>query len=164
MKSERNQLNRALLDSVIMRDVDRVRELLRQGADLNARDEEHLETPLILAVKFCGIDMVRLLIEAGAEVEARNAWNRTALFYAPVSSEVFKLLLEVGADIHARDGEGNTILMRNVARSASISEVEEILRLGVDPSAKNESGETALDIAEELGLVNVVQQLGSRKA
>lgn len=162
MDSERKQLNRELLDSVIMRNITHVRELLERGADLNAKDAEHNETPLMLAVKFASVDMVRHLLEAGAEVDARNDRGRTALFYAPVLSEVFGVLLRAGADVHARDEEGNTILMRKVSESASLAEVEYLLNLEVDPSARNEDGETALDLAESLGLVRVVERLRVR--
>ena len=119
MKSQLKQLDRDLLDNVIMRDLDRVRQLLAQGADVNKMDDEHRETPLMLAIKFANADMVRLLLEAGAEVDARDDWGRTALFYAPVSSEVFALLLRAKADVCARDQEGNTILMRKVSESGS---------------------------------------------
>lgn len=161
MNSERKELDRHLLDSVLMRDVPCLRALLGQGADVNARDAEHGETPLMLAVKFAGVDMVRSLLEAGAEVDARDDRGRTALFYAPVSSAVSEALLRAGADVRARDEEGNTILIRKVSESASLAEVEELLRLGVDPSVQNEDGETALDLAESLGLVRVGELLRS---
>jgi uncharacterized protein len=161
MESERKQLDRDLLDSVTMRDIARVRDLLEQGANVNAKDDEHEETPLMLAVKFAGVDMVQLLVEAGADVDARDSWGRTALFYAPVSSEAFRVLLRAGADIRVRDEEGNSILMRKVSESASLSDVEELLRLGVDPDLQNGDGETALDLAESLGLIEVVKRLRS---
>lgn len=161
MASKRKQLNRALLDAVIMRDIAQVRELLNQGADVNAKGNEHEQTPLILAAKFAGADMMRLLLEAGAGVDARDAWGRTALFYAPITSEGFGVLLRAGADVHARDEEGNTILMRSVSESASLAEVEGLLRLGVDPGARDIGGETALDMAESLGLVKMVERLRS---
>ena len=159
MKSERKKLDRDLLDSVIMRDVDSVRRLLSQGANINAEDSEHLETPLMLAVKFAGVKMVRLLLDVGAKVAAQDSWGRTALFYAPVLSETFKVLLSAKADVHAQDAEGNTILTYQVSRSASLAEVEELLQLGVDLNLQNEDGETALDIAESLGLVKVAARL-----
>src|SRR5687767_2353813 len=118
----------------MMRDIIRVRELLKEAADVNVRDKEHNETPLILAVKFADAGMVRLLLDAGADVDARDDWGRTALFYAQVPSEVFEVLHNAGADVHARDGEGNTILMQKVSESASLVDVEELLRLGVDQS------------------------------
>ena len=162
MKSKRKRLARDLLDGVHVRDINRVRELLVRGADVNARDAEHEQTPLMFAVMFAGVGMVRLLLESGAEVNARDGMGRTALFYAPVSSEVCGILLRAGADVHARDEEGNTILMRKVSESASSAEVEELLKLGIDPGVRNENGETALDLAESLGLVRVIERLRSR--
>lgn len=161
MKSERKQLIHHLLDSIIMRDTARARALLEQGADLNAKDTEHGETPLIVAVKSGSVDIVRLLLEAGAKVDARDDWGRTELFYAPVSSETFAVLLRGGADVHVRDEEANTILMRKVSESATLAEVEQLLRLGVDPSLQNDAGETALDLAEGLGLTLVAERLRS---
>ncbi len=158
MKSKRKQLNRDLLDAVVIRDIAKVQELLKQGAEVNARDAEHNETPLIFAARFADAAMVRLLLYAKAEVDARDEKGRTALFFASVSSEVFKVLLDAGADIHAKDREGNTILLWKVSESPSLIEVEELLRLGVDPSLRNEFGETALDIAESLGLVKLVKR------
>jgi ankyrin repeat protein len=159
MKLKRIKLNRDLLDAVVMRDIAKAKELLKQGGDVNARDAEHNETPLIFAAKFADAGMVRLLLNAQADVHARDDKGRTALYFAPVSSEVFKLLLEAGANLHAIDGGGNTILMRKVSESRSLNEVEELLKLGIDPSLRNADGETALDIAESLGLVKIVERL-----
>jgi len=162
MKSESKKLNRDLFDSVIMRDIDGVRHLLSQGANVNAEDSEHRETPLMLAVKFADVTMVRLLLDTSAKVDAQDSWGRTALFYAPIFSETFKVLLSAKADVHATDAEGNSILTHKVSQSAALAEVEELLRLGVDPNLKNENGETALDVAENLGLVKITARLRSR--
>ena len=159
MKSERKNFDRDLLDSVIMRDVDAVRRLLSQGANVNAEDSEHRETPLTLAVKFADVKLVQLLLDAGAKIDAQDAWGRTALFYAPILSETFKVLLSAKADVHAADAEGNTILMYKVSQSASLDEVDELLRLDVNPNLQNQDGETALDVAESLGLVKVAARL-----
>lgn len=43
-----------------------------------------------------------------------------------------------------------------------LADVEELLRIGVEPSIRNEDGETALDLAESLGLVKVIERLRSR--
>jgi ankyrin repeat protein len=163
MKSKLKQLDRDLLDSVILRDIARIRELLAQGADVNTKDlDEHQETPLMLAVVRHSVGVVSLLLDAGAEVDAKDDWGRTALFYAPVSSEIFGVLLRAKANVHSKDEEGNTILMRKISECASLADVETFLQLGVDPSLQNEAGETALDIAESLGLVKVIALLRSR--
>lgn len=159
MSSRRKRLNRELLNAVVMRDTVQVRELLSIGADVGARDSEHDETPLILAAKFADLAMVQLLLDTRAEINARDDKGRTALFFAQISSEVFKLLLQAGADPHARDNEGNTILMTTVSSSPTLSEVDELLQLGIDASHQNENGETAVELADQLGLAKIVERL-----
>jgi len=161
MTSNATQLNRALLDAVVMRNVDQVRELLARGADVKARDQEHDEGVLILAAKFADVAMAQLLLNAGAAVDERDDQGRTALFFAQPGSKLFEVLLRAGANVNARDEEGNTILMRKVGESASLPEVEELLRLGIDLGARNKAGESAFDIANGLGLVLVAERLMS---
>ena len=130
MRSKHKQLNRALLDAVVMCDITKVRELLLQGAEVNARDQEHEETPIMLAVKFADATMIRLLLDAGAAVNAQDDLGRTPLFFASIPSEVFNALLEKGADLHAQDEEGNTILLKKVSESAPLSAVEVLVQRG----------------------------------
>jgi ankyrin repeat protein len=142
-----------------MRNKDEIRKSLEAGADVNAKDSEHNEAALLLAVRHANAEIVRLLIDEGADVEARNDEGRTALFFAQVGSETFDHLLACGADIHAQDYEGNTILMRAVYKSASLAEVDELLRLGIEPMIRNSAGESALDMAVSLGLVRIIERL-----
>ena len=161
MGKKSRQLNRALLDAIVLRNKDGTQELLRSGADVNARDAEHNEAAIILAAKFGSAEIVQLLIDKGADVNARDDKGRTALFYAQVGSEVFARLLAAEADTLAKDNEGNTILIRKVWESASLAEVEQLLQLGIDPEVKNEAGESAMDVAVGLGLVRIVERLKS---
>ena len=159
MGRELRKLNRALLDAVVLCNKVEIRRLLKAGAEVDARDEEHNEAAIILAAKFCNAEILELLLAAGAKIEARDDQGRTALFLADVGSETFARLLAAGADIHAVDHDGNTILMRRVSQSASVNEVDEFLRLGINPDAKNVDGESARDLAISLGLVNVIERL-----
>jgi len=161
MGKKRRKLNRGFLDAVCMRSHSEVRRLLEMGADVDARNEEHSEVAIILAAKSGDAEMVELLINKGAQVNARDDEGRTALFFAKVNSPVFASLIAAGAEIKAKDYEGNTILMRQIAGSASLAEVEELLRLGIEAGLRNEAGESALDLAVSLGLVNVIERLKS---
>jgi ankyrin repeat protein len=161
MGRESRHLNRALLDAVMMRNTDEIRKWLEAGANVNAKDSEHDEAAILLAAKHANAEIVELLIDEGADVEARNDVGRTALFFAGADSETFARLLAAGANIHARDHEGNTLLMRAVSKSASLVEVDELLRLGIEPGLRNSAGESALDMAVNLGLVRIIERLKS---
>jgi uncharacterized protein len=159
----RKALNRTFLAAIVMRNKDEIRAALEAGADVNAKDAEHDEAALILAAKFGDAEIIQLLIDAGADVDAPDDMGRTALFFAQVGSESFARLLAAGADIRARDREGNTMLIRTVSQSASLGEVEELLRLGIDPGVRNEDGESAMDVAECLGLLRITERLTSAR-
>jgi ankyrin repeat protein len=159
MGKELRKLNRAFLDAVASCNQNEIRRLLKDGADVDASDEEHNEAAIILAAKFGDAEIVELLLTEGAKVDACEDQGRTALFFAEVGSETFVTLLAAGADVNAVDREGNTILMKKVSQSASVKEVEELLRLGIKPDLRNKDGESARDLALELGLVNVVERL-----
>jgi ankyrin repeat protein len=159
VKTKRKKLNRLLLESVTSRDIEPVKRCLEQGAEIDARNPEHGETPLMLAARFADAAMVNLLIEAGAEIDARDDRGRTALFYAPVLSDKFDRLRAAGADVRITDHEGDSILMYRVPGAASLAEVDKLLEAGIDPHHQNEDGETALDRAEALGLIKVAERL-----
>jgi ankyrin repeat protein len=88
-----------LLNAAKKNDVAKIKKLLTQGEDVNAKDRQE-STPLIEAVRANLLDAVRVLIEAGAELNRGDKHGSTPLFYAVLfgSSEIVKALLEAGAD------------------------------------------------------------------
>lgn len=81
-------------------DAAKVRELIRQGSDVNAFDNG--KTPLHYAVDDGHLDVARELIEAGADVNAHDpaVIGDTALGWAAshCSLEMAKILVAAGAD------------------------------------------------------------------
>lgn len=61
-------------------DVNRVRELIKAGCNVNVRVEEGC-TPLIAAVLVGNLEIVKLLVESGADVGAMDQYG-SALYYA----------------------------------------------------------------------------------
>ena len=155
------KINRSFLDAVMMRNKDGVRRALKAGASGNARDREHDEPAIVLAAKFAAAEIVQLLVSEGAEIDARDDKGRTALFFSKVGSETFARLLAAGANIHAKDQEGNSILIGKISESASLAEVDTLLRLGIDPEVRNDDGQSAMDVAVGLGLLRIVERLKS---
>jgi ankyrin repeat protein len=162
MNRKKRQRDRAFLDAIYMCNKDEVLRLLKDGANIDAKEGEHEQTAIILAARFGDKELIEMLINEGAKVDARDDKGRTALFFTDVGTEIFASLLASGANIHAVDHEGNSLLMQKVSQSASLNEVEALLKLGINPDIRNVEGESALDLAVDLGLTNVIARLRSQ--
>lgn len=90
---------------------ERVRQAVRSGADVNARDKLG-STPLHEAAAGNGNpEVIRILVELGADVNARTVAGWTPLHQAARYSKepgVVLVLLELGADPRARTNRGLT--------------------------------------------------------
>jgi len=140
------------------RDVVRLEELLAAGADPDSVVSESGRTLLMAAQS---APMVRLLLEHGAVPEIRDKIGATALHYAVTcheAMEIIPLLLERGADIDATDGMGFTALI-----SAVVNDQPDLVRLlldrGADPGIRTHEDQSALDCAQDLGIVDIVDLL-----
>ena len=87
-------------DAVRDGDVAKVRQLLANGAKVEARVEDGW-TPLHLAVKWGTTAIAKVLIKAGAKINARNKNVKTPLHDA-ASADIAMVLLAAGADVDAR--------------------------------------------------------------
>jgi ankyrin repeat protein len=146
-----------------------VKELLRAGADVNARTAEKTgSTPLILACRLCGgYDVVEALLRGGADVNARCNQGLEALHYSCMFGHLAELepLLKYGADIDTAVGkntfnadEGCTPL-HYAAVGGHALVVQELIRKGACVSATSMHGETPHYAAQQAGYGSIVKML-----
>lgn len=146
------QLNYDLHDAAGKGDVELVRKLLADGADVNSTNEKGYEgfgyTPLHTACSSfeCteNAPLVQSLIQAGADINARDKFGRTALHRAAFHelASVVEVLLQAGADVNARDEHGDTPLHETNANSKVAGM---LLRAGASINATNKNGLTPLE-------------------
>lgn len=117
------QMAKAFLQAAEDGEVAAVSRLLRQGVDVNVRDDVEIserynagwtagKTALIRAAQQGHIETTRVLLAAGADVEARDDDYWTALMWAANNGHaaVVRQLLAAGASVKARDHEKRTPL------------------------------------------------------
>ncbi len=142
----------ALLQAVMDRDPEKIRELLATGVSPDASNQNG-ETPLMAAAYLGDEDITRLLLEAGADPDRKEKqWGNTALMYASFRGnlEVVEMLLDYRADPDISNREGWTALMC-AAYAGRPKTVQALLRGGADPDKTTDDGWTAYELALAAG-------------
>jgi ankyrin repeat protein len=143
-----------------------VRELLKQGADVNAAQGDGM-TALHWAASRGDLELAQMLLLAGANVRALTRINSyTPLFFAARegNAPVVAALLKASADPKAVSSTGSTPLML-AAASGSVDAVAALLDAGAEIDAKeNARGQTALMFAAAYNRVDVINLLTKRGA
>ncbi len=144
-----------LLEAVLLGDRAAVENLVANGADVNAAEDDGT-TPLMRAAHGHSPEIVKLLIDAGADVAARNRYGVSALYLAARNGDAAttRALLVAGLDPNTALPGGETALM-TAARAGNTAVVGALLtgsnavdtlaELGTDPSAERSAYSAADD-------------------
>lgn len=104
-------LNQALFTAVQEGNFKEVKNLIAQGADVNAKDINE-KTPLHFAAQSGNIKMAKFLLKNGVELEAKDDGNSTPLYYAAATGKdkMVKYLLSKGANPNAVQNNWTALL------------------------------------------------------
>jgi ankyrin repeat protein len=133
----------SLLRAVRQGDTAIVKNLLQQGANARAADEEGT-TALMLATVCGDVDLLDTLLKKGADVNAKNRAGATALMWAVGDPRKVKRLLQADAGANARADSGFTPLIMAANSAGTLETVKLLLDHGADVNASSNSGFTAL--------------------
>ncbi len=102
-KEVQAELNRQLREATTVDDVEEVRRLLADGAEVNGANEFG-KTPLMRAVESGASKSAYVLLSKGASVNARTTAGCTALTFAAENghADISAMLVELGANVHDR--------------------------------------------------------------
>jgi len=149
-----------LFDAVKHRDLESVRTLIRQHADVNAPQGDG-STALHWAARVDDVAIADVLIRAGARPNTANDVGATPLHLACIngSAAMVDRLLKAGARADGAFVNGETVLM-TCARSGNAATVKSLLVHGAKVNAKETShDQTALMWAAAQGHAKAVQTL-----
>lgn len=124
-----------------------------EGVGVNEKDANG-DFPLHMAVKNHDPRTMTFLVNCGADLGVRDINGDTPmrLGYRDYEENTFKALIRVSADVHDIDFCGNTVLHRAIAdkNEEMVKVYFSVCKAGVE--ARNEDGDTPLNLAAQNGL------------
>ena len=157
-------------------DVDKVRDLIAQGIDIDEQDK-YGKTTLMYAAKHNHLEIAQELIRAGATLDLQNYEGRTALMSSAISASAyvergthsaaaaavacFKIaqeLIRAGAALDLRDKNGETALMKAAKSKSNIFFVHELIRAGAALDLQDNEGMTILMKATKNSVLEIAQE------
>ncbi len=154
--------NSKLIQNARAGNLDRVRDLLRRGVDVNAQNE-YGDAALVWASSNGHVEVVRALLKVEVvDVNIKDIDGGTALMYASWKGhlEVARdLLSHVGVDVNIKDINGETALIM-ASEKCYLKVIHALLNhVGVDVNIKDNGGNTALIVASEMGHLELIHAL-----
>ena len=135
--SKKSKINKDLFYSVLADDVNKVRNLLSDGADVNARNEQEW-TSLMVAASEGYTHIVDVLLNQGADVNAQSSTGETPLMLSARwghLSIVPMLLIDAGADPSLKNKDGKTAL--TIAKETGQTEITKLIEAILDRPQTN---------------------------
>ena len=160
----RKQLQTPLHTAVSSRNLEIVKILLQNGADVNTTDEDGF-TPLHIAAYNGNLQMVKILLQNGSGIFLDikdNTNGRSALHVAVYDGnlEIVRVLVEKGANINAKDDDGFSPLHIAVYIE-NLKMLKILIQSGAHLNAKDKKNKTPLDYARMWNIYDILKYLNN---
>ncbi len=144
MSNSNRDINAKLFQAVKKGDINEVRRLISEEANVNAEDDDE-KTPLHFAAENGHEEEVKALLNKGANVNATD--NKEETPFDLTTNEKIKTLLQ------------NTAELLKVAKSGDIQKVNSLINEGANVNATDQNGKTPLHWAAVKGHKEAVEAL-----
>ena len=140
--------NVTVVEAAAHKDTLKLRELIRNGADVNYKNE--YGTSALIQIAIMGdLESSKMLIDRGADVNARNSSGESPLITACMrysdNAPIVKLLLDHKADVNAADKDKETPLIKALTNYNTSPEIVKMLiDAGADVNVKDAKGQTPI--------------------
>lgn len=152
-----NEWDVKLFKAIERGEIEAVKECLKNGANVNTKNNRNDFSPLLLSIFHCQFETAKYLIDNGADVTANDDKGTTPLHWACCIEgyniehyELAKLLIEKGADVNAENRFEETPLLWALSNT-TIEYMHNITKLlienGANVNYKTKIGETPLMMA-----------------
>jgi uncharacterized protein len=166
-------LDRRLIAVAHANDLDAARALIRQGADVNAKDET-VQSAYLIATSEVGDDprLLELTLSNGARVNDKDSFNGTGLIRAAERGHprIVRRLLRAGIDRDHVNRLGWTALHEAIVLGdgghAHVETVRALVEGGVDVDLADGDGVRPLRLAEQRGhtrIAEILRRAGARR-
>jgi ankyrin repeat protein len=161
-------LDRELIVAAERGDAQSVARLIKQGANVNAKDEKQ-DSAFLIASARGRTEVVKLTLAAGADLKSTNRYGGTGLIPACHYGhlETVKLLLTTKIDVNHVNNLGWTALLEAVILGNGSPTYVEIVRLllahGANPKIADRDGVTALQHARARNQAKIAEMLAKAR-
>lgn len=125
--------NKMLINLSYYETVERVKELIDDGADINYQDPETKNTALIIASKWGYFEVVEYLLKSGADHNIQNYHGSTALILASWygNYRIIELLIKSGVNLEIQNQYGYTALT-TASIYGNLKSIRSLLKAGAN--------------------------------
>jgi uncharacterized protein len=162
--ADSTQLDRELIDAAWDNDVDRAGALIRDGADVNAKDDT-AQSAFLIAASEGHRELLELTLDSGADVTSLDSYNGTALIRAAERghADIVERLLQTRINVNHVNNLGWTALLEAVILGDGSERYVKVVRMlldaGADPDIADRDGVTALEHAQRRDQTTIVAEL-----